>query len=99
MRNRMRVLLAVPLLATGLVMTGAPAREGASIADQGRIVGRVTSGGFSPTLSAPVAMGFVPPEYRAPGTAVQAVVRDRAQPAQVASLPFVPHRYHRKPAT
>ena len=80
------------------ILAGAPAREGAVIADAGRPIGRVTSGGFSPTLSAPIAMGFVPPAYRAVGTAVQAVVRDRALPAEVVALPFVPHRYVRHPA-
>ncbi len=78
------------------VLTGAPAREGAEIADDGRIIGRVTSGGFGPTLAAPIALGFVLPEYRAPGTAVQVVVRGRALPAEVVATPFVPHRYVRK---
>jgi aminomethyltransferase len=81
----------------GLTVQGAPAREGARIADaSGQIVGRVTSGGFSPTLSAPIALGFVPPALAQPGTALSVIVRDKAQAAQVASLPFVPHRYARK---
>ncbi len=79
------------------MLTGAPAREGAEIADGGRSIGRITSGGFGPTLSAPIALGFVPPQYRAPGTAVQVVVRGRALPAEVVATPFVPHRYVRKP--
>ncbi len=78
------------------VLTGAPAREGAQIADDGRPIGRVTSGGFSPTLNAPIAMGFVPPQYQAPGTALQVVVRGKAQAAHVVPLPFVPNRYVRK---
>jgi len=79
------------------VLNGAPAREGAEIADdQGRVIGRVTSGGFAPTLSAPIAMGFVPPAFRAPGMALQVLVRGKAQPAEVVSMPFVPHRYVRK---
>jgi len=81
----------------GLLVEGAPAREGAVIANQyGVAVGVVTSGGFSPTLSRPIAMGFVPPELSAPGTVLTVIVRDRAQAATVADLPFVPHRYHRK---
>ena len=80
------------------ILARAPAREGAVIADAGRPIGQVTSGGFSPTLSAPIAMGFVPLAYRAVGTAVQAVVRDRALPAEVVALPFVAHRYVRHPA-
>ncbi len=76
-------------------LTGAPAREGAEIADAGRTIGRVTSGGFSPSLAIPIAMGFAPPEYQAPGSALQLVVRGRALPAEVVALPFVPHRHHR----
>ena len=78
------------------MLTGAPAREGAEIADDGKVIGRITSGGFGPTLSAPIAMGFVPPQYRAPGTALQVVVRGRTLPAEVVATPFVPHRYVRK---
>ena len=80
------------------VLAGAPAREGAEIADGGQVIGRVTSGGFAPTLSAPIAMGFVPPQYRAPGTAVQVLVRGKALAAEVVPTPFVPHRYVRKVA-
>lgn len=79
------------------VLEGAPAREGAQIADEaGLVVGRVTSGGFSPSLGAPIAMGFVPPALAAPGTALKVLVRGKAQAAQVTPLPFVPHRYVRK---
>jgi aminomethyltransferase len=82
----------------GLRVEGAPAREGAEIADAtGAVVGRVTSGGFSPTLSAPIAMAFVPPALSAIGAPLQAIVRGKAQPAEVTALPFVPHRYVRKP--
>ena len=50
------------------VLQGAPAREGAEIVDAGgAVVGRVTSGGFSPSLGAPIAMGYVPPALAAPG--------------------------------
>jgi aminomethyltransferase len=78
------------------VLSGAPAREGAEIAVDGQVVGRVTSGGFAPSLSAPIALGFVPPQYRAPGTALQVLVRGKAQPAEVVATPFFPHRYFRK---
>jgi aminomethyltransferase len=80
------------------VLEGAPAREGAEIAGPaGTAIGRVTSGGFSPTLSAPIAMGFVPPAFAEAGTRLQVIVRGKAQAAEVAPLPFVPHRYVRKP--
>ena len=80
------------------ILEGAPAREGAEIADQtGKPIGRVTSGGFSPTLSQPIAMGFVPPAMQAPGTRLNVIVRGKAQAAEVVAMPFVPHRYVRKP--
>jgi len=79
------------------VLSGAPAREGAEIADpSGAVIGRVTSGGPSPTLGHPIAMGFAPPAFASVGTALQVIVRGRAQPAEVVAMPFVPHRYVRK---
>ena len=81
------------------VLEGAPAREGAEIADgSGKVIGRVTSGGFSPSLGHAIAMGFVPPEFSTIGTPLNVIVRGRAQAAEVAPMPFVPHRYFRKPA-
>jgi aminomethyltransferase len=81
----------------GLLVEGAPAREGADILDaEGRRVGVVTSGGFAPSLGRPVAMGFLPPRLAALGTELRVSVRGRQQPAAVAPLPFVPHRYFRK---
>jgi aminomethyltransferase len=80
----------------GLLVDGAPAREGAEIADAGGVaVGRVTSGGFSPTLSRPIAMGFVPPSLAEPGTKLAVIVRGKSQPATVTALPFVPKSYAR----
>jgi aminomethyltransferase len=81
------------------VLEGAPAREGAEIVDRaGAVVGRVTSGGFSPSLSAPIAMGYVTPALAEPGARLGVVVRGKTQGAEVVPMPFVPHRYHRKPA-
>jgi aminomethyltransferase len=83
----------------GLVVEGAPAREGAEILDaSGKTIGVVTSGGFAPTLAKAIALGFVPPEHAEIGSKLQVSVRGRAQPAEVAPTPFVPHRYFRKPA-
>jgi aminomethyltransferase len=80
------------------VLEGAPAREGAEIVGpDGAVVGRVTSGGFSPTLSAPIAMGYVPPALSEPGAILGVIVRGKRQAAEVTAMPFVPHRYHRKP--
>ncbi|MCP8939247.1 glycine cleavage system aminomethyltransferase GcvT [Alsobacter sp. SYSU M60028] len=77
----------------------APAREGTVItAPDGREVGIVTSGGFGPSLNAPLAMGYVEPAMSAPGTELSLMVRGKALPARVAPMPFVPNRYFRKPA-
>lgn len=83
-------------LRVGLTVEGAPAREGAEIAGaDGKVVGIVTSGGFSPSLGRPIAMGFVPPALAEPGTPLTVIVRGRSQAAAVVDLPFVPHRYVR----
>lgn len=85
-------------LRVGLALAGrAPAREGAEIVSGGAVVGRLTSGGFSPTLGAPIAMGYVPPALAAPGTALDILVRGKPLAATVTTLPFVPTRYARKP--
>ena len=74
-----------------------PAREGAPLVDAaGETVGRVTSGGFSPSLEAPIALAFLPPELAGEGARVTAMVRDRPVTGTVVKLPFVPHRYVRK---
>jgi aminomethyltransferase len=73
-----------------------PVRHGSEIRDEaGTGVGMVTSGGFGPTVDAPVAMGYVPAGQAAPGTVVDIMVRDKHVPAVVTRLPFVPHRYRR----
>jgi aminomethyltransferase len=74
----------------------APAREGAEIAAKdGRIIGKVTSGGFGPSLNAPIAMGYVETAFEASGTQVDLMVRGKAMPAVISPMPFVPHTYRR----
>ena len=87
-----------PTLRVGLALDGRlPAREGAPVySADGQAVGRVTSGGFSPTLGRPIAMGYVAHGHAATGTALEVEVRGKRIPATVADMPFVPHRYHRK---
>ena len=81
----------------GLIVQGAPAREGAEILDaSGAAIGVVTSGGFAPSLGKAIALGFVSPDHTAIGTQLQVSVRGRAQPAEIVPTPFVPHRYFRK---
>ncbi len=74
----------------------APAREGAAVTDRdGKPLGVVTSGGFAPSVGAPIAMGYVAIGSAEPGTAVNLVVRDQPRAAYVSTMPFSPHRYHR----
>ncbi|WP_150295536.1 glycine cleavage system aminomethyltransferase GcvT [Sphingobium estronivorans] len=73
-----------------------PAREGASIYAGGMQVGEVTSGGFAPTVGAPIAMGWVSLPHSAIDTALEIEVRGKRIAATVAPMPFVPHRYRRK---
>jgi aminomethyltransferase len=73
-----------------------PVREGAQIIDaQGVEVGRVCSGGFGPTLDAPVAMGFVETTAAVIDNELHAIVRGKPVPLKVAKMPFVPQRYYR----
>jgi aminomethyltransferase len=76
----------------------APVREGAVLfADHASTepIGRVTSGGFGPSLNAPVAMGYLPSTLATPGTQVFAEVRGQRLPLKVATTPFVPNTYKR----
>jgi aminomethyltransferase len=76
----------------------APVREGAALfaeANSIEPIGTVTSGGFGPTLNAPVAMGYVPTALAANGTRVFAEVRGQRLPLVVAPTPFVPNTYKR----
>ena len=81
------------------VLEGAPAREGAEIADaSGAVIGVVTSGGFSPVLKCGIAIGFVTGPKPEPGAELKVIVRGKPQRAEVVKSPFVPHRYVRKAA-
>ncbi len=81
----------------GLRLDGrAPARAGAEIHDaDGNPVGRVTSGGFAPTVGAPIAMGYVSAGRADVDTPLNCIVRGKALPAHVSAMPFVPHGYVR----
>jgi aminomethyltransferase len=84
-------------LRVGLKPEGrAPARAGTEIrASDGAVIGRITSGGYGPTVGGPIAIGYVERRYAEPGTPVLLAVREKELPARVTPLPFVPHRYHR----
>jgi aminomethyltransferase len=73
-----------------------PVREGAPIVDeQGRKIGRVTSGTLGPTVNHPVAMAYLAADHTSPDHQVYAQVRDRNQPMRVSAMPFAAHRYFR----
>jgi aminomethyltransferase len=86
-----------PRRRVGLLLDGkAPAREGADITTlDGQVIGRVTSGGFSPSLGKPIAMGYVETAYAGLGTKLHLMVRGKPLDAEVAAMPFVPHHYYR----
>jgi aminomethyltransferase len=74
----------------------APAREGTPITDPaGDPIGEVTSGGFGPSVGAPIAMGYVAAGQAVENTPLALVVRGVPRPARVAAMPFVPTRYYR----
>lgn len=74
----------------------APAREGTVIvAADGSEIGRVTSGGFGPSVDGPIAMGYVAASHAAIGSRIGLMVRGSARPASIVKLPFVPTRYHK----
>jgi aminomethyltransferase len=80
----------------GLVVAGAPAREGAKIEDaEGNEIGNVTSGCPSPTLGKNIAMGYVKDGMHKAGTEVQVVVRGKQRKATIEKMPFVAAKYYK----
>jgi aminomethyltransferase len=76
----------------------APVREGAPLfADSASCeqIGAVTSGGFGPSVNAPLAMGYLPSPHAAPGGLVFAELRGQRLPLRVSPMPFVPNTYKR----
>ena len=72
-------------------------REGAAVVDaEGSEVGKVTSGGFAPSVQKPIAMAYVPTALAVPGTRITLAQRGKVHHAEVVQMPFVPHRYVRK---
>ncbi|WP_427915465.1 glycine cleavage system aminomethyltransferase GcvT [Ramlibacter sp. MMS24-I3-19] len=73
-----------------------PVREHTELQDAGgNRIGEVTSGLLGPTIDKPVAMAYVDAQHAAVGTRLNAIVRGKAVPMEVAPMPFVPQRYHR----
>ena len=83
----------------GLIVEGAPAREGADIVNaDGHSIGKITSGCPSPTLGKNIAMGYVQDGFHKSGTAVEVLVRNKKRKAQITKMPFVPSKYWKSPA-
>ena len=73
-----------------------PVREGAEVVNaDGNVIGSICSGGFGPTLGAPLAMGYLDTAYTPLDTDVWAIVRGKRVPMKVSKLPFVAQRYYR----
>lgn len=75
----------------------APMREGTEIfaaESGGAALGRVTSGGFGPSINAPMAMAYLPATLTE-GTLVYGEVRGKRHPVRIAPMPFHPHSYKR----
>jgi aminomethyltransferase len=88
-----------PSKRVGLMMEGRqPAREGATIYDGDQPVGTITSGGYAPSLQAPIAMGYVSTDRAGLGTALEVDVRGKRLAATVTAMPFVTQNYVRKGA-
>ncbi len=74
----------------------APARDGTIVQDaSGREIGKITSGGFGPSVNGPIAMGYVEVNSSVPGTSVQLIVRGQAMPGTIVKLPFVRNNFKR----
>jgi aminomethyltransferase len=73
-----------------------PVREGAALFSGDQQIGIITSGGFAPSVDAPIAMGLLDAAYAATGTWLEAEVRGKRVAVTVADMPFIPHHYHRK---
>ncbi|KAF2654368.1 glycine cleavage system T protein [Lophiostoma macrostomum CBS 122681] len=82
----------------GLVVEGAPAREGAEIVDEaGEKIGNITSGCPSPVLKKNISMGYIKDGLHKSGTEVHVVVRGKKRKATVTKMPFLPAKYFKEP--
>jgi aminomethyltransferase len=70
-------------------------RQGVPISKEGRRIGRVTSGTFSPSLEKGIGMGYVPPEYAKTGTEIELTIRTKEIPAGVVKTPFYKEGSHK----
>ena len=92
-----QVLDGAPRRRVGILPTGrAPAREGADIVDgEGKVIGKVTSGGHGPTVRGPIAIGYVDASLPEDTQDIGLIVRGQTRPARIVSLPFIEQLYYR----
>ncbi|HXW16077.1 MAG TPA: glycine cleavage T C-terminal barrel domain-containing protein, partial [Terriglobia bacterium] len=65
------------------------ARDGYKVRDEsGREIGQVTSGSYAPFLKKNIALAYVPPQFRDPGSTVKVEIRGLAVKAKVVPTPF-----------
>jgi len=84
----------------GLIIEGAPAREGAEIVNStGKKIGVLTSGCPSPTVKKNIAMGYIEDGMHKSGTEVEVVVRGKKRKAMVTKMPFIATQYHKPPVS
>lgn len=80
----------------GLIVEGAPAREGVEVVDaEGKKIGNVTSGCPSPSLGKNIAMAYIQDGYHKAGTDVDVLIRGKKRKAVVTKMPFVPSKYYK----
>ena len=81
-----------------VIENGPPAREDSKILSQDsqNILGRVTSGTYSPTLKKPVGMAYINSKFSKLNTIVKVSVRNREYDIKISKMPFVPQRYFKK---
>jgi aminomethyltransferase len=81
-----------------VIENGPPAREDSKIfsEDSQNILGRVTSGTYSPTLKKPIGIAYINSKYSKLNTVVKVAVRNREYDIKISKMPFVPHRYFKK---
>lgn len=73
-----------------------PVREGAELVDENaNSIGHIASGTFSPTLQAPIAMGYLPAAQAVSGERVIAIVRGKQVTGTITKMPFVAQNYVR----
>lgn len=79
-----------------VVTSGPPAREDALIYADEQVVGKVTSGTFSPSLKKPIGMAYLNTKFSKISTKLKVSIRNKDYELVVSKMPFVPHRYYKK---